>query len=158
MRTTGPMLELGVGWYSTPLLHEIAVAQKRKLWTYDNNPHWLAQFKALECVEHNLVLVGWWGDFNPDRSLRFGFCFVDQGQPIEREYAIRKLINNVDVFVMHDTEEGYAYGYERTLPMFKHQCHDRCHKTCWTTIASNQVDVSNWLIQLPKVEPSTEVT
>jgi hypothetical protein len=157
MRTTGPILELGVGWYSTPILHEIAVAQQRRLWTYDNNKHWLAQFKNLESEFHALTCLGWWGELSVP-PFRFGLCFVDQGQPIEREYAIRKLINSVDVFVMHDTEEKFAYGYDRTLPMFKWKCTDDCHKTCHTTIASNQVDVSNWLIKLPKVEPTTEVT
>jgi hypothetical protein len=158
MRTTGPMLELGVGWYSTTILHEIAEAQHRWLLTVDNIDYWLAQFKPLQSEYHRFADIGWWGDL--DKVLghqRFGLCFVDQGQPIEREYAIRKLIDRVDVFVMHDTEEGHAYGYSRTLPMFKHQCTDDCQQA-WTTIASNKVDVSNWLLKLPKVEPSMEVT
>src|SRR5678816_1277742 len=66
MRTTGPVLELGVGWYSTPLLHEICKVQKRKLLTFDNNSDWLVQFLPLRSEYHYLNLVQWWGDFYYD--------------------------------------------------------------------------------------------
>lgn len=175
MRTTGRILELGVGWYSTPLLHEIAVTQKRMLWTVDNNDHWLAQFKNLVHDYHALTLVGWWGelwntlDNERYKQDRFGLVFVDNGQPCEREYAVRALLDKADVFVLHDTEEGPAYGYNRVLgslthimnnlpgPMFKYQWTDKCQKA-WTTVASNTVDVTQWFRDLPPCEPSVEIT
>lgn len=173
LRTTGPILELGVGWYSTPLLHEIAEAQGRYLLTVDNDRHWLEQFSAsewpadrggaygLRSALHRLELVGWWGDLLRlpafEAGGRWGLCFVDQGQPIEREYAVRALIDRVDVFVMHDTEDEYPYGYCRTLPMFKHRWTDKCQKA-WTTVASNRIDVTGWFRQLPPVEPTQEIT
>lgn len=158
LRTKGPMLELGVGWYSTPILHEIANAQKRMLYTYDNNNDWLRHFKPLQSQYHKLVLTGWWGDAYKVLATReFGIAFIDHGQPIEREYAIRNLLRCVDVFVMHDTEEGFAYGYDRTLPMFKYQYTDKCQQA-HTTIASNSVDVSHWFIDLPPVKPTKDIT
>ena len=156
LRTQGPILELGVGWYSTPILHEIATVLERPLITVDNNEHWLSQFRNLDNKYHHFHLLGWWGNM-PNFYQHYGLVFVDQGQPIEREYSIRRLINVADVFVLHDTEEGFAYGYDRTLPMFKFKQTDKCQKV-WTTIASNKVDVSSWLPVLPEVEPSQEVT
>jgi hypothetical protein len=123
LRTTGPILELGVGWYSTPLLHEITTVQRRRLLTVDNNRDWLAQFECLGNEYHSLHLVGWWGEMYEGvipAKASFGLVFVDQGQPIEREYAVRRFLNRADVFVLHDTEEPFAYGYCRTLPMFKY--------------------------------------
>lgn len=156
LRTTGPIVELGVGWYSTPILHEIAKVQKRKLITFDNNPDWLNQFKELESEYHQLVTLGWWGDM--PLLDHYGLVFVDQGQPAEREYTIRRMFDRVDVFVMHDTEEGPAYGYNRTLPMFKYQYTDKC-QIAWTTIASNTIDVSEWVKDLPpESTPKPEVT
>ncbi len=175
LRTKGPILELGVGWYSTPLLHEVAATQNRRLYTIDNNPYWLAQFKDLEDDHHFLWPVGWWGELlsilRPD--VRFGLVFVDHGQPCEREYAARALMDHVDVFVFHDTEEGFAYGYDRVLGgrrypkdhpqrdvglgLFRYQWTDRCQKA-WTTVASNTIDVTGWFKELPPVEPSIEVT
>lgn len=146
LRTEGLMVELGVGWYSTPILHEIAHAQKRKMITYDNNRDWILQFKGLKSEYHDLVTLGWWGDM--PLANHYGMVFVDQGQPIEREYSIRRMVDVVDVFVMHDTEESFAYGYNRTLPMFKYQYTDKC-QAAWTTIASNKIDVTKWVKDLP---------
>lgn len=166
MRTKGPILELGCGWYSSPLLHEIAAATGRPLVTIDNNKDWLEQFRAtdwpkeygLERDGHKLILVGWWGDAPFDLYPRWGLCFVDQSQPAEREYAVRRLMDAVDVFVMHDTEEGPAYGYNRVLPMFKYRWDDKCQRA-YTSIVSNVIDVSKWgMVELPKVKPATEVT
>ncbi len=161
LRTQGPLLELGVGWYSTPLLHEIAVTQGRPLLTVDNNQDWLAQFLCLQNDWHTLDLVGWWGELYElprfRKIERWGLVFVDQGQPIEREYAVRGLLDQADVFVLHDTEEAFAYGYSRTLPMFKWKFEDRTHKV-HTTVASNTIDVMKWFTPLPVVEPTVEVT
>lgn len=154
VRTKGDVLELGVGWYSTPLLHEIAVAQGRLLVTIDNNEHWLKPFKMLGQEHlHKLILAGWWGNAPLERTYwgggRWSLVFLDQGQPIEREYAVHRLIQQTDVFVMHDTEEEFAYGYGRTLPMFKYKFTDKSHRT-WTTVASNTVDVTKWgLVNIP---------
>lgn len=155
MRTSGKILECGVGWYSTPLLHEIATVQKRPLWTVDNNPYWLAQFLSLENEWHKLQSVGWWGEL--ELQDHYGLAFVDHGQPCRREDEIRRLIDRTEVFVMHDTEEDFAYGYGRIMPMFKYKFTDKCQKA-WTTVASNSVDVSKWFSELPPVEPTTEVT
>lgn len=162
LRTSGPILELGVGWYSTPILHEIARAQQRPLLTIDNNSDWLRQFQPLNSEFHKLRLVGWWGEMYDlvakELGERIGLAFIDQGQPIEREYAIRNLLDKVGVFVMHDTEEGFAYGYSRTIPMFRHLFTDKC-QAAWTTVASNEIDVSGWNIrELSPVKPTKDVT
>jgi len=172
LRTTGPILELGVGWYSTPLLHEFADAAGRYVLTVDNNEQWLAEFRGLESAHHKLRLVGRWPELYELPAFlslvvlpagTFGVCLVDQNQPIEREYAVRELLDKVEVFVLHDTEEGFAYGYDRLLGenrdggLFRYQYTDRCQKA-WTTIASNVLDVRAWFVDLPPVEPTQEVT
>jgi hypothetical protein len=161
VRTSGDVLELGCGWYSTPLLHEVCRAAGRKLWTFDNQPYWLPPFENLRHDGHVVRRVGWWGELYDilPRDLRFGLVFVDQGQPAEREYAVRNLINRADVFVMHDTEELHAYGYERTLPLFKYAWTDLSQKQAHTTVASNTVDVTKWdFKKIPPHDPAKEVT
>jgi hypothetical protein len=181
LRTQGPILELGCGWYSTPLLHEIARAQQRKVYTVDNNWDWLAEYQKFDTEYHEIILIGWWGELlKKVKEGYFGVVFCDQGQPAEREYAIRELVSKADVFVLHDTEEGFAYGYDRLLGysryndqkdfdkmrkkgvspygMFRYQWTDHCQKA-WTTVASNTVDVTKWgLIELPPVRPSQDIT
>ncbi len=82
--------------------------------------------------------------------------------PIEREYALRRFLVNreakADVFVLHDTEELFAYGYNRMLPLFKYKWTDTSQKA-HTTIASMTVDVTRWdMLRLPPVEPTKDVT
>lgn len=163
LRTKGDIIELGCGWYSTPVLHEIARATNRQLWTVDNQRDWLPPFQPFtKHPGHKLIKVGWWGEMYEKfpQGQSFGLAFIDQGQPIEREYAIRNLLKQLsaDVFVMHDTEEGHAYGYDRTLPMFKWKWTDKSQKV-WTTVASNLVDVTKWgLIELAEHDVSEQIT
>jgi hypothetical protein len=168
LRTKGTILELGCGWYSTPLLHEIARAQERRLFTVDNQKDWLPQFHELESEYHDLRKVGSWMDLyeDPRKFLRLageeriGLCFCDHGQPIEREYAVKFLRSYVDVWVFHDTEELLAYGYERTLPSFKYQFTDKSQKA-FTTVASSTIshDVTKWgLIELRERGLTEDVT
>lgn len=171
LRTEGPILELGCGWYSTPILHEIAVTQKRLLITVDNLPLWLETFKAtdwrkneprrspsygLECEYHRLRVIGCWADILElvDDVPRFGLVFVDNGQESMREIVIRALRDRADVFVLHDTEEHHAYGYHRTLPLFRHKWED-ISQVAETTVASDTVDVSRWFrYEVPRVIPT----
>ena len=43
-KTTGDILELGVGLFSTPYLHYVAMLQNRKLVSYENVPEWAQYF------------------------------------------------------------------------------------------------------------------
>jgi hypothetical protein len=181
LRTTGPILELGCGWYSTPLLHEIAKIQQRYLVTLDDNDHWLQQFAARDWSDkygfkdryHQLIHVPYWEDAKLEPgdydivSPGWGLVFVDHGPPIERLYVARRMFNPTTpfrefkeptVFVFHDTEESHPYGYDRLLKRFKYQWTDTCQKA-HTTVASNRVDVTDWFRMLPPVvEPAKEVT
>ena len=45
--TTGPVLELGAGIYSTPILHALCQIEGRKLVTYESDPEffeWAAHY------------------------------------------------------------------------------------------------------------------
>lgn len=177
LRTEGPVLELGVGFYSTPLLHEITAHQKRDLVTLDNNEHWLEEFKATKWAEsyglrskhHRMQYVEWWdqakltpAEYKITKD-RWGLVFVDHGPPIERYYVINRLLNEnfkdwePGVFLFHDTEDPHPYGYDRLLPRFKYRWTDTCHKA-HTTVASNFYDITKWFTKLPPVQPSEEVT
>jgi hypothetical protein len=108
------MLELGAGWYSTPLLHEISAATGRELLTLDTSKDWLERFQGLESSLHSVRLIADWDEFQPSR--RYGMAFVDHAPAERREIEIRRLMAFVDVFVIHDTEAA-GYGFERVLPL-----------------------------------------
>lgn len=155
LRTTGRILELGAGWYSTPLLHEVAAVQERFLLTHDNDPPWLEGVRRAELQEfwHEMTLL--------DRrqwSGRWGLVFVDHGPPpdlprnekgllnaLDRAQAVLDLMDRTDVFVLHDTqpEVRWEYDWDKVLPLFKFQHTDTTHEV-WTTVCSNVIDVGRW--------------
>ena len=155
MRTTGPVLELGSGWYSTPILHEIAVAQGRFLFSQDNDPTWLKQMSDLFSENyHRFSLVSrtlWMG-------VRWGLVFVDHGPPpympknkhgllnaLDRGQAVLDLMDRTDVFVLHDTEPRvrWEYDWDKILPLFKYRVDDTTHQV-HASLLSNRIDVTKW--------------
>lgn len=108
METTGPVLELGCGHYSTPILQEICNAQGRDLLSLDNHPAWVKQFSAKTIR---------WEHFSPTRS--YGLVVVDHADPPkhERWKQVLKLLPCCDTFVTHDTQDP-LYGYNEIRNMF----------------------------------------
>lgn len=157
MRTAGPILELGCGWYSTPLLHEIAGSQDRLCLTFDTDEEWVWRVRSAVRKPQNLYWVPRWENAIVDRfDWRWGVVFVDSAPKESRVPLIRRLLERAEVFVIHDTEpcdDAQAYGYDGVLGdlrrgghlcgSFAYQYTDKTH-TVWTTVASDVVNVEEW--------------
>lgn len=105
MKTQGPVIELGSGYYSTPILHEICKGQKRLLMTFDNSPEWLIKFDHLKSDLHSIAIVEDWNKllagFNEGA---IGVALVDQWPIEQRLLWIQKLLPVTDIIVCHDAE------------------------------------------------------
>ena len=136
MQTTGPVIELGAGNYSTPILHEIAAAQGRHLTTVDNNPEWLNRFKVFEWERHTLTLLPSWDDF---RAEPCGLAFVDHADPPghPRWIQVEKLLPVAGVIVIHDTEDD-LYGYAKLIDQIVVIDEDTTHRTHTRVIRRKQ--------------------
>ena len=92
----GPILELGCGHYSTPLLAAIAAYQERKYLVQASNAEWAAKF-----VEDADVELVDWATWEPKGE--WGLVFLDSEEAvkdrIERLPALAKIAKLV---VMHD--------------------------------------------------------
>lgn len=54
--TTGPVLELGVGDFSTPVLHALCCAQHRRLVSVESNEEWMQKFRPhMEKLVHEFI-------------------------------------------------------------------------------------------------------
>ena len=107
MRTGGPVVEFGSGFYSTPLLHEICKAQGRNLVTFDNNSQWLAKFLSLREVDgsHDFQIVSDWDKLMADSvGGRLGVALIDQWPIEQRLIWIKKLLPVTDILVCHDAD------------------------------------------------------
>jgi len=107
MRTSGPIVEIGCGDYSTPIIHEIAAAQGRTVCTLDSNVDWLNRFASYKTEWHSFLHVESWDDWQPEG--RYGLAFIDHAPGPCRPVEFMKLQGVADVLILHDTE---ANGYD----------------------------------------------
>ncbi len=139
LKSNGPILEMGCGYYSTYLLHEMCKLTKRLLVSTDEKSNWLNQFKSLEREYHRLFLVKDWAAFSLIDETRWGMVLIDHAPGERRKVDIARLKDNADFLVIHDTEE-LGYQYEEVLPSFKYRFDYKIVKT-ETSVVSNVFDL-----------------
>ena len=134
--TTGPVLELGTGISSTPLLHMLCFDQDRKLVSYDSDEKYINLFRKFRTKEHEVIHVINWDEIEAKiMSMHWGVVFVDHKPAEQRIVEIKKLANNADLIVIHDSQDP-AYHYEEIYPLFKYRF-DYTKSVTRTTVLSN---------------------
>lgn len=136
--TSGPVLELGAGFGSTPLLHGLCGSFKRELLTLESDGEWLQKFINFGRSWHHFRSVENFIDL-PEYKQDWGLVFVDHGIAEQRGLSIRSL-RHVPVIVVHDTCHPFLYDYEPTLSTFKFLW-DWKLVGPMTTVVSDSVDV-----------------
>lgn len=129
----GPVLELGAGFFSTPLLHWLCIEKKRRLITYEDNKEFYEYARQFRSKNHRIVLVTDWDKINIENN--WGAVLVDHSRE-RRIIETLRLKDYADYIVLHDTNRP-KYKYEEVLPYFKEIYQ---WKFCepWTTVVSNR--------------------
>jgi hypothetical protein len=156
-----PVLELGVGEFSTPILHEICAAQGRYLRTLTEDPEWYNRYKQfavpgrhdIHLLSGGRTLTTWrqnaWALKPPAPDPRFNndqiweVVFVDQAPGNARVWSIEELRQDAVIFVVHDTEAYGHYGYGPCFEKFKHVKHYQRIKP-YTTVLSDWENFESW--------------
>lgn len=150
--TTGPILELGMGDFSTPMLHLMCAGMGRYLVSVDTDLHWMENFNHWEAPDHKFVWA-YEDDWNEVlRHLRdeptipkfWDVVFVDHKPGEARVNSIEAFADRATYIVVHDTEEqdkhitpcGANYGYEKVFQNFKHRWDFKRYRP-YTTVVSN---------------------
>ena len=130
------VLELGMGWGSTPLLHALCRLDGRGLYSYETDPAWMDTFRFLEGDFHRFRPVkSWEGETfsqewdQPGVESRYSVAFIDCAPgEIRRELALR-LKDRCEYIILHDAlcdgvhGGGGDYRYESILPQFKYHAY-----------------------------------
>ncbi len=114
----GPVLELGMGMFSTPYLH-FACYPKRRLASYENDKevyNWLNIFKS---DYHEIHLVEDWDKI--DLFGHWSTVLVDHNPTSRRREEIKRLAQSADYIVVHDTNPRLdrKYKFSEIYPLFK---------------------------------------
>lgn len=141
-KTTGPVLELGAGHWSTPMLHYMC-REWRQLITAETDFGWLKQFVEGYSRHpiHEFHHVTDWTQWDVlEKRAPYGVAFVDCAPGEIRHELIRRLQGRAHFIVAHDSERDYNTGanymYERVTPLFKYVSEWRRYRP-YTLILSN---------------------
>jgi hypothetical protein len=139
-RTSGPIVELGGGFYSTPYLHWACFNKNRPLATYDNEPTFANFLSAFQTDYHKVQLVEDWDTI--DLSGPISVAFVDHA-PAERRIMDMRRLLHAEYVVAHDTEErrNHHYRWDLIHDLFKYRYRYRS-RLHGTSVFSNVHDVS----------------
>lgn len=143
--TTGDVLELGMGLYSTPFLHW-ACYPNRTLFSYESDRECYELNKQYKNgLQHQVFYVENWNDAFIDRgsSHIWDVALVDHAPSQRRVVEIERLKDSAKYIVVHDTQRNKRFcNFESIYPLFKYR-YDYTKAVPYTTVLSNFVDVSS---------------
>jgi len=139
-RTFGPIVELGMGFCSSPYLHW-SCFPGRKLVSYESNPDYYPFAKSWESDFHKIYCIKNWDDI--DLRENWSIAFVDHAPDRRRVKEIKRL-THVDFVILHDSENrnDRKYKYSTLHHLFKHR-YKYTLTTPNTSVWSNKYEVSN---------------
>lgn len=143
MRTTGDVLELGLGVSSTPVLHALCQIQGRRLVTIENNREWFSIGERYASDFHQVLYVPEWADAPIERP--WSVALVDHSPDERRAIELERLAPHTEILIAHDANRRYwkQYGYDRVFPTFAHRViYDRDDPA--TAILSNRVNLKEF--------------
>lgn len=135
--TTGPILELGVG-FSTMVLNMMCRLAKRPVFSYENDPKWYQRYQNYQSDFHQIRLAENWDKIDIDR-IRWSVALLDHRPALRRKTDAARLKDNADYILLHDSEPeiNKFYRYTDIYPLFKYR-HD------YTACLPNTVVLSNF--------------
>ena len=137
----GPVLELGVGFNSTPFLHWLCQDKGLQLESFEHISAYYRFFRTFRGDNHKLTYIKNWDDLKIDKH--WGLVFIDHCAE-RRTTEVIRLANNADYVVIHDTQddENNPYSLEKIWPHYKYR-KDFNQFSPRTTILSNFKELDN---------------
>jgi hypothetical protein len=133
------VLELGIGFYSTPFLHWMCIDKGLRLESYEKDKTYIRWFKDFNQEEHKIIAVDDWDKADIDKH--WGLVFVDHDDD-RRPIEIIRLANNADYIIMHDTQDEEYNNIKSIWSHFKYIKHFNSSGPR-TTILSNFYEVKD---------------
>ncbi len=137
--THGPVLEMGCGLGSTPLLFWLCQDQDREFISYENDEEWIKK------IGYPVTFVDNWDKADIEKK-HWSLAFLDH-RPGDRRYVdALRIKDKTDLLVLHDSEPDLDkfYLYRRIYPYFKYRF-DYTKFLPNTVVLSNLIDVKKLL-------------
>lgn len=137
--TAGPVLELGSGWFSTPVV--AAFATDRLVRTIETNPEWYSRISSLGTYQpitrhrHQFVFVPDYDDA-PILEQAWDIVIPDHEPPARRGHDALRLRERCRFMIGHDSEHP-DYHYSEAFDQCRHRFTDS-RRLPWTTVVSDE--------------------
>lgn len=127
-KTSGDVLELGTGIFSTPYLHYACTIGKRNLLSLDGDKAWIRNYAESDFAHylyrneyHKLEYVPDWDKAPIEKE--WDVVLVDQTPDEARKESVKKLANLAKYIIIHDSNERHEknYHYSEIYPLFKYR-------------------------------------
>jgi hypothetical protein len=134
----GPVLALGMGDYSTPMLH--LLCHDRLLVSADGSDRWVARYSRFRSARHELHLVSDWDGFDLLEGRRWAVAFVDRCLTADRAKLIARLQGHARFVVVHGAEADAdaTGGIDGVLNRFRFRSDYRVFRP-FTTVVSDEM-------------------
>ena len=145
-QTTGPVLELGSGWFSTPLVS--AFATDRLVRTVESDRDWhericrICTHQPITEHRHQIVYVPDYADAPVDDH-EWAVVLLDHEPPARRGVDAARVRDRCRLMIGHDSQHP-AYGYGPVFDTYQHRLTDE-RLMPWTTVVSDEP--LDWLEQ-----------
>jgi hypothetical protein len=143
-RTSGAVLELGMGDHSTPLLH--LLCRDRLLISADSSARWVERYAAFRSASHQLHAVDDWDRWHVIEEQAWAVAFVDCSPAELRVELVERLQGRAHFIVVHDTdpdlESSDAFAFGAALDRFKFRSDYRVFRPATTVVS----DVESFLL------------
>jgi hypothetical protein len=143
--TAGPVLELGSGWFSTPLV--AAFATDRLVRTVETNHEWydrisrVCTYQPITRHRHQIAFVPDYNDA-PIDDQQWSVVLLDHEPPPRRGVDALRPRDRCQLMIGHDSEHP-DYGYGPAFDTFKYRF-TLSSVFPWTTVVSD-TDPLHWL-------------
>ncbi|CAF1218095.1 unnamed protein product [Rotaria sp. Silwood1] len=159
---SGPILELGMGTTSTPLLHRLALEQKRFLLSADSDLRWINHFSSfaenntfhqLKYVEIKSEMGIEWASSNLAYYKNWTVVFIDHRPGPRRQFDLMGYSHRSDIVILHDTERSSLYQYTQGLSLYRYQYRFTKLKTYTDALSSKNETVIQLIRHLLEATP-----
>lgn len=123
----GPVLEYGMGFYSSPLLYMMCEEMGRELLSLDHDAAWLERFSGMRTPWHRMEAPSSWGASEAvvdAMAQDWAVVLIDHGPDARRVVDATRLANRAEFVVVHDWEQSPSQAQLASL--FKYTWVSRC--------------------------------